>query len=143
MLSADVWALFGWVDPRGLIGSFNLGPPEYAALVTFFTGALLALNITLIWRQLPHEKFLLIAEEISYVMQLVVSADEQEKPRPHLESKLRELSFNLDKLGVVQHPDILDIVGWYEWLPTLLAMAKTKRLRAARLSWKKKDERAE
>ena len=60
------------------------------------------------------------------------------KPSSFLEADLRELSYRLDRL-CIPHPDVLAVRDWYEWLPQLWALAKTKRLSEARRSWKKAD----
>ena len=132
----------------------------YAALAA--GGALLLARMYWPWFQslLPSTRFGRLAEHIGKVLQKTVSeyrhvsvvtratrgtrSEENErqagvvKPSSYLEANLRDLSYRLDSLRI-PHPDVLAVRDWNQWLPELWALAKTKRLRAARRSWKKAD----
>jgi len=116
----------------------------YAALAA--GGAFLLVRAYWPWLQSLRStsRFGILAEQIGQLIQGVDVERQQDilegKPigsPPFLrEASLRELAYELDKL-CVPHPATESIIDWYQWLPELYALARTKQLKAARQSWTK------
>ena len=56
MLEGDVWAIAGWMFGIS-IGKYSFGIPEYAALITLFTGGIVAINIAFLRSLRKKERF--------------------------------------------------------------------------------------
>lgn len=118
----------------------------YAALAA--GGAFLLVRAYWPWLQSlrPVTRFGILAEQMGQLIQKADVERQQDilegrpigSPPFQLEADLRELAYELDKL-CVPHPAVESIIDWYQWLPELYALAKTKRLKAARQSWREAE----
>ena len=113
---------------------FRLGAPEYAALLTIFTGGLVGVNWKWIRRIPPSVRFGDLAEKATDALlslQLNFHGPREgvrtNSPRSHVLTMIEKL----DKLDV-PHPAADDLVEWLRWLPQLIAWVKTKNLKVAR-----------
>ena len=57
-----------WIMDNPLLSSFKFGAPEYAAMITLFTGIFLILNYTCIKSMLPSERFYDLQNEIHWLI---------------------------------------------------------------------------
>ena len=132
MLSCDAWSLVSWYIESPLLGLIRLGPPEYVALIVFFTGIILLLNFEFLRSLLPREKFYNLQNDIQGIIrdytQFTWAMDADS-----VISRCGKLAKELDRLGV-PHPDLSTINNreWWDWLNELYALSATKDLKAAR-----------
>ena len=108
----------------------NLGPPEYAALATLFTGLLIALNWAWIDSMRPKTRFHLLIPEIDRVMEKIDTDGEAPTTSLVKSKEFVLLLSKLDDLGITIYPN--DLNAAVATLPMLGAMAETKDLKSAR-----------
>ena len=119
--------------------SLSLGVPEYAALLTFFTGALIVVNWAWIHPLIPKRpknQFYDLADDLETLLDsLSKDVDKlglaNTYPSHNVEARARELIHKLDHLNV-PHPPVEQPEVWYDRLPSLIAAARTKQLEKAR-----------
>ena len=96
-VAADVWAAATWAWESRLSILEQIGPPEYAAAITFFTGAVIALNWLWVNRLRPSTRFSELRDEIQWAVRILSfppGMDNADKVRMEI------LRIKLTRLGI-------------------------------------------
>ena len=122
--SGDVYASVRWLQPAGLTMNLELGAPEYAALITLFTGGIVGINWAWIhnWRLREVRRFRSLAPDLYRLARLTTN--------PHHDHEVRAIGFHLNELGI-SSPDS-DIETWESFLETIANHAAHGLLKKAR-----------
>ena len=64
----DVWSAFSWIMDNPLLSSFKFGAPEYAALITLFSGIFLVFKLYLYPVETSSERFYNLQDEIHWLI---------------------------------------------------------------------------
>ena len=131
MIAGDVWAGWDWVSGGGVLTKLQLGPPEYAAVVTMFSLGLVLLNINWVRQLLASERLGSLSDEVTDI----IASMEQDSyyglaMSTETKRKASTLAEKLNRLGV-ESPAIIP-EAWDHWLPRIGALVDTKKLREAR-----------
>ena len=143
MLTGDVWAIVGWVFGIS-IGEYSFGIPEYAALITFFTGGIVAINIVFLRSLRKKERFYNLHPKILEVIEGYDFHKEGEKTPDALYAKGAALAEELRRLKIpFPNPPRNRQRSWWAWLPHLYGFSFTKNLERARERGQEAMEREE
>ncbi len=134
MMSGDAWSVYSWITSNGGIDRFQIGPPEYFALIVFFTGMLVVINVSWLRSRFPSEKerFYKLHAEIE---ELIIAHDalEHGKMTNHMLSKYRKINRELDLLKIeYPNPPVNDPRPYWEWMTRLYGFSATKDIKGAR-----------
>ena len=130
-VAGDIWAVISWIWGNGVSFLKQIGPPEYAAIITLFTGALVIVNLSWINARLPSNRLKALSEEIRCTMNkydmltasLSSSSREAYAEEQVLRHKLEQL-----KIFMPTYHQQLEV-----YLPKLLVFAKLGLIKEARL----------
>ena len=131
--AGDVWSLATWMWESRLRILEQIGPPEYAALITLFTGGLIAINYSWINRLRPSVRLSGLTNEIQEVLiqahppaggSSVANQAVARVNRAALAKKLKRLG--------IWTPSVSYNPAWPAYLEELLLHAKLGRIRDAR-----------
>ena len=132
--AGDVWALSGWVLGGGVTMDLALGPPEYAALITVFTGAMVAVNYELIQSVRPAVKFGDVNPEIEECLEYITIRIDTISPTTV--RKLTQLQTTLKPFNLttpaIQPGDPRCVESWFYYLLKLEGCARFRDLKGAR-----------
>ena len=145
--SADVYTIVRWIQPEGLTMGLQLGAPEYAALITMFTGGLAGINwiwIRAKW-QAPRDKLEQLGSLGAQVYEISRTADKDGWDSIFVDwgvfdLKLWEMREGVSSIGVrfpLAEPMALplspeDMQRLQRWLRPFVASARARNLKAAR-----------
>ena len=146
--AGNVWTGFRWAKGGGVTEMLNLGPPEFAALATIFTGLLIALNWAWIDAMRPSTKFKRLQPQIGQLREQLrqylvllgnqASADDSFDLQSKIEKGITDLELELSKLSIsTPTPNGFDWdmdlgEAWVPFLARLDHFAKTGRVKEAR-----------
>lgn len=117
-----------WIWGSGFSVIDNLGPGEYAGLVTLFTGALIVVNYSWIQSRSPKAKFMALEDQISVVIENL----EHSQYFPSAKAEFKLLERQLKELGISMPNNIDDIVALSNFLADLLVYCREGRIKEAR-----------
>ena len=139
--AGDVWTVARWTQRDGLTMGVSLGVPEYAALLTVFTGGLIAVNWRFVKSRLPSVRFAqnyrFIArcrDNVGLCIEVESGAFDEMAPgaTARLRSSLSELANTLNKFSVPCPSDDTSLIEWFQFLRRLAPLSRTRDLKAAR-----------
>lgn len=134
LASGNAWSFYAWVTSSEGLGDFQLGPPEYFALIVFFTGMLIVLNVSWFRAKFPsqRERFYNLHMEIE---ELIAAHDAlgNGEITDHVLAKSRKINRELDSLKIeYPNPLVSDDRPYWEWITRLYGFAATKDIEGAR-----------
>ena len=112
-----------------LFSALKLGPPEYVFFIVLFGGALVAFNRKWIYSLTPVGRLYNLRREIRDLYALMGPLDFDDLHGRQKDKAIR-LCRKLNKLRI-SHPMDGKAHDWYQWLPTLAALAESKELKEA------------
>ena len=130
-VAGDIWAVISWIWGNDVSLLEQIGPPEYAVLITLFTGALLYVNWSWINALLPSNRLKALYEGIRRTMNnndMFAASSSSSSHEVYAEERV--LRHKLEQLRIVMPTDRQQLEVY---LPDLLAYAKLGQIKEARL----------